>query len=60
MIIVTARCNQTFHTLAAEAGGLLEKPLDFPTLLLAVSRLLAEIPEARLARLAGRSARSLT
>jgi len=56
VIIVTARSNQLFPALAAGAGALLEKPMDFPSLLQVVSRLLAESPEARRARMAGRAA----
>ena len=56
VIIVTARSNQLFPALAAGAGALLEKPPDFPTLLQAMSRLLAEDPLARLARMSGRAA----
>jgi len=53
VIIITARSNQFFTSLAAGAGALLEKPLDFPTLLRTVRALLAESAEARLARLVG-------
>jgi CheY-like chemotaxis protein len=55
VIIITARPNQLFTALGAGVGALLEKPLDFPQLLQAVSRLLAETPESRLARLAGQA-----
>jgi DNA-binding response OmpR family regulator len=54
VIIITARSNQLFTALGAGVGALLEKPLDFPTLLETVKRLLAEPVEVRLARLAGR------
>jgi CheY-like chemotaxis protein len=56
VIILTARSNQLFPALAAGAGALLEKPMDFPRLLQVVSRLLAESPAARRARQAGRAA----
>lgn len=56
VIILTARSNQLFPALAAGAGALLEKPVDFPRLLQAVSRLLAESPEVRRARRTGRAA----
>jgi DNA-binding response OmpR family regulator len=54
VIIITARFNQLFTALGAGVGALLEKPLDFPTLLETVSALIAESNESRLARLAGR------
>jgi DNA-binding response OmpR family regulator len=53
IIIVTARTNQLFMALNAGAGGLLEKPVDIPTLLRTMEKLLAESAEQRLARLAG-------
>jgi DNA-binding response OmpR family regulator len=56
VIIVTARSNQLFPSLAAGVGALLEKPLDFPTLLQTVCRLLSEPAETRRARLDGRAA----
>jgi len=56
VIIVTARSNQLFTALGAGVGALLEKPLDFPKLLLTIQRLLAEPPAVRLARLAGNPA----
>jgi DNA-binding NtrC family response regulator len=54
VIIATARANQLFMALNAGAGALLEKPMDIPTLLRTIRRLLAESAEQRLARLAGR------
>ena len=54
VIIVTARPNQFFTALGAGAGALLEKPMDIPTLLKTVERLLAETAEQCLARLAGK------
>lgn len=53
VIIITARSDQTLTALGAGAGALLEKPLDVPTLLQTIARLLAEPPVANLARLAG-------
>jgi CheY-like chemotaxis protein len=53
VIIITAKPNQLFTSLAAGVGALLEKPLDFPLLLKTVSDLLNEPPEQRLARLTG-------
>lgn len=55
IIIITARPNQLFVALAAGAGALLEKPLDFPKLLETIQQLLAEPVETRLARLAGKA-----
>lgn len=54
IIIVTARPNQLFTAVGAGAGALMEKPLDIPTLLATICRLVAEPDEVRLARLAGR------
>ena len=54
IIIVTARPNQLFTAVSADAGALLEKPMDIPTLLRAMEKLLAETAEQRLARLAGK------
>lgn len=53
VIVITARPNQLFTALGAGVGGLLEKPLDFPTLLETVKRVLCEPVEQRLARIAG-------
>ena len=54
VIIATARPNQLFPALGAGAGALLEKPMDIPTLLRTMERLLAESDEQHLARLAGK------
>ena len=56
IIIATARPNQLFTALGSGAGALLEKPMDIPTLLQTVEKLLAEPTEQRLARLAGKKA----
>jgi len=56
IIIITARPNQLFPALASGAGALLEKPLDFPTLLETIRTLLDEPAEKRLARIAGKPA----
>jgi DNA-binding response OmpR family regulator len=56
VIIVTARPNQLFTSISAGAGALLEKPMDIPTLLRTMERLLAESDEQRRARLAGKEA----
>jgi DNA-binding response OmpR family regulator len=54
IIIITARSNQWFTALNAGAGALLEKPMDIPTLLGTMTRLLGESSEQRLARLVGK------
>ncbi len=54
IIIATARPDQLFTALGAGAGALLEKPLDIPTLLRTMKKLLAESAEQKLARLAGK------
>jgi DNA-binding response OmpR family regulator len=56
IIIITARSNQVFTAVSAGAGALLEKPMDIETLLEAIKKLLAESPDQRLARLAGKNA----
>jgi DNA-binding response OmpR family regulator len=53
VIIATARPNQLFTAVNAGAGALLEKPMDIPSLLRLVRRLLTQSTEQRLARLAG-------
>jgi DNA-binding response OmpR family regulator len=53
VIIVTARPNQLFTAVGAGVGALLEKPMEIPTLLRTIQRLLAESIETRLARIAG-------
>jgi two-component system, OmpR family, response regulator len=55
VIVITARSSQLVMAEGAGVGALLEKPLDFPMLLRTVTELLAEAPESRLARLAGKS-----
>jgi DNA-binding response OmpR family regulator len=54
VIIITARSQQLFTAVNAGVGALLEKPLNFTRLLETIRDLLAESPEARLARLAGK------
>ena len=56
IVIITARPQQLFTAVNAGAGALLEKPLNFPKLLKTMRELLAEPPETRLARLAGKRA----
>jgi DNA-binding response OmpR family regulator len=55
IIIATARPNQLFTALGSGAGALLEKPMDIPSLLRTMEKLLAESAEQRLARLAGQN-----
>lgn len=54
VVIVTARPNQLFTAVGAGAGALLEKPMDIPTLLQTIKKLLAEPAEKQIARLAGK------
>jgi CheY-like chemotaxis protein len=56
IIIATARPNQLFTALSASVGALLEKPMDIPTLLQVMAKLLLETAEQRLARLVGKKA----
>ncbi len=56
VIIITAKPDQFFTSLGAGVGALFEKPLDFPKLLEAISALLAEPEESRLARMEGKPA----
>lgn len=53
IIIATGRPSQLFTAIGAGAGALLEKPIEIPTLLRTMEKLLAEPAEKRLARLAG-------
>ena len=53
VVIVTARPGQLFTAVGAGAGALLEKPMNIPTLLQTIKKLLAESDGTRLARLAG-------
>ena len=57
IILITARPNQIFPALAAGAGALLAKPLDFVILFDTIRALLEERPELRQARISGRPAR---
>jgi DNA-binding NtrC family response regulator len=54
IIIITARSDQYSVADAAGVGALMEKPLDVQALLETMQRLLAEPPEKRLARIAGK------
>lgn len=56
IIIITARPNQLFLALSSGVGALMEKPLDFETLLHTINHFLEEPAEARLARTAGKPA----
>ena len=53
IIIATARPNQLFTAVNAGVGALLEKPMDIPTLLRTMEKLLLETAEQRLTRLVG-------
>jgi len=53
IIIATGRPSQLFTAIGAGVGALLEKPIDIPTLLQTMEKLLAEPAEKHLARLAG-------
>ena len=55
VIIITARHNQVFPSLAAGAGALMEKPLDLPKLLDIIRSLLRESLEDRMARMTGQA-----
>jgi len=54
VIIITAKPDQLFTSLAAGVGALLEKPLDFNLLLKTVSDLIEEPAQQRLARMMGK------
>jgi two-component system phosphate regulon response regulator OmpR len=54
IVIITARSNQLFRAVAAGAGALMEKPLDFPKLLGTIRDLINEPAAVRAARVAGR------
>jgi DNA-binding response OmpR family regulator len=56
VIVITATPDQVDVARASGAGAFFEKPLDFPTLLATVRRLLAEPAEFRLTRMLGRPA----
>jgi DNA-binding response OmpR family regulator len=56
IIIITARPNQLFSSLAAGAAALMEKPLDLPKLLRTIGELLAEPATKQVARMAGKAA----
>jgi CheY-like chemotaxis protein len=56
VILITAYPSQLFSALAAGAGALLEKPLDFTKLADSIRNVLSEPREARRARMRGQSA----
>jgi DNA-binding response OmpR family regulator len=58
VIIITARSGQLVTAMASGAAALLEKPLDFPTLLRTIGEVLSESIEARLVRIAGQPGQS--
>lgn len=53
IIIITGMTGQFRTALAAGVGALLEKPVEVPTLLTTMEKLLAEPAEARLRRMCG-------
>ena len=59
IIIITARPGQYALAAAAGVAALMEKPLEIPLLLETMRKLLAEPPEARLARIAGKAPHTL-
>jgi len=59
IIVITARPDQYALADAAGVAALMEKPLDVPVLLETMRKLLAEPPETRLARLAGKNPHTL-
>jgi CheY-like chemotaxis protein len=59
IIVITARPGQYPMAAAAGVAALMEKPLEIPLLLETMRKLLAEPPETRLARIAGRNPHTL-
>ena len=59
IIVITARPDQQSLADAAGVAALMEKPLDIPLLLETMRKLLAEPPETRLERIAGRNPHTL-
>ena len=59
IIVITARPDQYPLADAAGVAALMEKPLEIPLLLETMRTLLAEPPETRLARIAGKSPHTL-
>jgi len=59
IIVITARPDQYAIAAAAGVAALMEKPLEIPLLLETMRKLLAEPPETRLARLAGKDPHTL-
>lgn len=53
IIIITGRENQHDLATLAGVGALMEKPLNLAVLLETISKLIVEVPEARLERLVG-------
>jgi two-component system response regulator DesR len=53
VVIITARPNQLLNAINAGVSALLEKPLDFETLLKTVRQVLAESDRRRLERMTG-------
>lgn len=59
VIVITARPDQYPLADAAGVAALMEKPLDLPLLLETMRKFLAEPPEVRLARIAGKNPHTL-
>ena len=59
IIVITARPDQYALADAAGVAALMGKPIEIPLLLETMRKLLAEPPEARLARIAGKAPHSL-
>ncbi len=59
VIVITARPDQYAMATAAGVAALMEKPLDIPVLLETMQRILAESPDTRLARMAGKNPHTL-
>ena len=59
IIVITARSDQYAMADGAGVAALMEKPLDIPVLLETMQRILAESPNTRLARMAGKNPHTL-
>ena len=59
IIVITARPDEYSMAAAAGVAALMEKPLDIPVLLETMKRVLAESPETRMARMAGKNPHTL-
>lgn len=59
IVVITAKPDQYPIAAAAGVAALMEKPLDIPVLLKTMRELLAEPPETRLERMAGKNPHTL-